>query len=118
LGNETYWRVYLKAAVQDGSQGEPLRDLPWDFRSRFGSDPRYYDQGGSWKDSTPSGYYVDFTALAADYGWQRTPALNNWRTYFPGIRFWQFENHQELTWEEAMVEIYSVQEILDAFGQR
>jgi TolB protein len=114
-GNETYWRVYLKTARQDGSQGEPLRDLPWDFGARFGFEPRYYDQGGKQKDDLPTGYYVDFTALAADYGWQRVPASENWRTYFPAIRFWHFHNRQAdgryLTWEEAMLEIYTADEI-------
>jgi TolB protein len=114
-GNETYWRVYLKTARQDGSQGEPLRNLPWDFRARFGFEPRYYDQGGKQKDVLPPGYYIDFTALAADYGWQRAPALENWRTYFPAIRFWHFQNREAdgryLTWEEAMLEIYTVDEV-------
>jgi TolB protein len=110
-GNETYWRVYLKTAVQDGSQGEPLRAIPWDFRARFGFEPRYYDQGGTLKASIPAGYYVDFTALAADYGWQRVPATDNWRTYFPAIRFWHYQNRQGLTWEAAMLELYRPSEI-------
>ena len=110
-GNETYWRVYLRTAQQDGSQGEPLRALPWDFRARFGFEPRYYDQGGTLKAAIPSGYYVDFTALAADYGWQRVPAADNWRTYFPAIRFWHFQNRQGLSWEAAMLEIYRPDEI-------
>jgi TolB protein len=106
VGLETYWRVYLKADAQDGSQGEPLRDLPWDFRARFGDEPQYYDEGGVFKDRIPAGYFVDFTALAADYGWQRVPAANNWRTFFPGILFWHYENRQALAWEEAMLEIH------------
>jgi hypothetical protein len=110
-GNETYWRVYLKTARQDGSQGEPLRAIPWDFRARFGFEPRYYDQGGTLKAAIPSGYYVDFTALAADYGWQRVPAADNWRTYFPAIRFWHFQNRQGLSWEAAMLELYRPDEI-------
>jgi TolB protein len=105
-GGDTYWRVYLKTALQDGSQGEPLRAVPWDFRARFGFEPRYYDQGGALKTDIPAGYYVDFTALAADYGWRRVPAGDNWRTYFPAIRFWHYQNRQGLTWEAAMLELY------------
>ncbi len=105
-GEATYWRLYLRADVQDGTQGEPLRDIPWDFRARYGSDPTYYDEGGRYKDRIPAGYYVDFTDLAADYGWARVPSAPNWRTYFPGIRFWQFEKREGLTWEAAMLEIY------------
>jgi TolB protein len=120
-GNETYWRVYLRTARQDGTQGEPLRDFPWDFRARSGFEPRYYDQGGKQKDALPSGYYVDFTALAADYNWQRVAAAENWRTYFPAIRFWHYQNRQangrSLTWEEAMLEIYTADEIRSLLEQ-
>ncbi len=38
-GNETYWRVYLRARYQDGSQGMPLADLPWNFTPRFDGNP-------------------------------------------------------------------------------
>lgn len=116
-GYQVFWRVMVKAAAQDGTQGEPLRELPWDFRARYGQDARYYDEGGKWKETIPAGYYVDLTALAADYGWQRVPADTAWRTYFPSIRFWHFEKTDGLTWSTAMTELYPVQELLDAFGE-
>lgn len=106
IGTETFWRIYIRTTAQDGSIGEPLRDIPWDFRARFGDEPRYYNEGGKLKDAIPSGYYLDFTALAADYGWERVPASNNWRTFFPGIHFWHYENRGDLTWADAMREIY------------
>jgi len=111
IGTQTYWRIYLRATAQDGSMGEPLRVLPWDFRARFGDEPRYYNEGGKLKDAIPAGYYVDFTALAADYGWQRVPASDNWRTFFPGIRFWHYENRGGLTWPAAMREIYRTEQL-------
>ncbi len=111
VGAETYWRIYLRATAQDGSMGEPLRAIPWDFRARYGNEPRYYNEGGKLKDAIPAGYYVDFTALAADYGWQRVPASDNWRTFFPGIRFWHYENRGDLTWAAAMREIYRADEL-------
>jgi TolB protein len=117
-GSETFWRVYLRTAVQDGTMGQPLRQLPWDFRARFGFDPQYYDQGGKTKDEIPTGYYLDFTALAADYGWIRVPAVERWHTFFQGIRYWHFENHQGLTWEEAMLEIYTADELEDTFNNQ
>jgi TolB protein len=110
-GNDTYWRVYLRAALQDGSQGEPLRQRSWDYEARYGEDPLYYDQGGKWKEKPPAGYYIDFTALAEDYGWTRVPAAPNWRTYFQGIRYWHFENQQGLSWDEALLEIFTIDEI-------
>jgi TolB protein len=117
IGSETFWRVYLRAEKQDGSQGEPLRQLPWDFRARFGAEASYFDEGGKVKDAIPAGYYVDFTALAADYGWQWLPSTTNWRTFFPGVRFWHYENRQGLTWPEAMLEIYTPEELIPIFGE-
>lgn len=114
--SEIYWRTYLRAATQDGTLGEPLREIPWDFRARFGAEPRYYDQGGKWKDVIPSGYYVDFTMLATDFGWQPTPAGDNWRTYFPVTNYWHYEKRQGLSWEQAMLELYTPEEILAAFN--
>jgi TolB protein len=115
-GTQTFWRIYLRTAAQDGSQGAPLRQRPWDFQARYDSDPRYYDQGGRLKGSIPAGYYVDFTALAADYGWERVPALENWHTYFQGIRYWHFEKRDGLTWDDAMREIYSEEELAGFVG--
>jgi hypothetical protein len=114
---QMYWRTFLRTAAQDGSQGEPLRDLPWDFRARYGAEPRYYDRGGKLKDTIPSGYYVDFTTLAADFGWTRVTASDNWRTYFPGALYWHYENRQDLTWEQAMLELYTPEEILANFNR-
>jgi len=78
IGGVTYWRVYIKAKVQDGTLGEPLRAIPWDLtaRSKGGLAAA---QGGELKSEAPAGYYVDFTTLAADYGWERRNALSNWR---------------------------------------
>ena len=117
IGADTYWRVYIRTAAQDGTQGEPLRDLPWNFQARFEDEPQYYEDGGVRKEAIPAGYYVDFTALAADYGWTWVPADKNWRTFFPGIRFWRYENHQGLTWEEAMLELYTEVELARVFGR-
>ncbi len=116
-GGGIYWRVYLRAAVQDGSLGEPLRRHSWDFRARYGDDPRYYDQGGKPKERVPAGYYVDLTALAADYGWERVAAGENWKTYYPAVRYWQFVKREGLSWEAAMREIYPSAEVAARFGE-
>jgi TolB protein len=111
LNGEVYWRVFVKTAVQDGTLGEPLRDLTWDFQARSGDDPSYYEQGGKWREAVPAGYYIDFTALAADYGWEWTPSNPNWRTFFPDIRFWHYEKQEGLTWEAAMRQLYTDDEL-------
>ena len=108
FGGQTYWRVYVLAALQDGTLGEPLREPPWDFNTRINGDPRTYDQGGSLRESIPSGYYVDFTQLASDYGFERLPALSNWRTFYLGTRLNEFVKREGLSWTGAMLELYPV----------
>ena len=106
FGGQTYWRVYVRSAEQNGSQGEPLRTPSWDFQIRYEGAPQFYDQGGRIKENIPPGYYVDFTQLAADYGFERVPALPNWRTYYHGVRFNEFVYRDHRNWMEAMLELY------------
>jgi len=105
-GSDTYWRLYLRPLKQDGSQGQPLTQTPWDFSARYSGDPLGYEQGGLPVSDPPPGYWVDFTALAQAYGWQRQPALPNWRTYFPGTRLGEFAFPDGLDWEGALLQLY------------
>ncbi len=105
FGAQTYWRLYLRAQLQDGSLGEPLRDEPWDLSARYDLDPRYYEQGGRYSD-VPPGYWVDVTSLAIQYGWERVPALQNWRTFYRGARFTEFTLTGGLDWYSAMLQLY------------
>lgn len=109
IGVETYWRVMVRVSddAQSGQLGEPLRHLPWDFASRTAGDVEAYDQGGRYRDEVPQGYYVDFTQLAADYGWQRVPAGRDWRANSNTINYWSFQKRDGLGWYEAMREIYT-----------
>ncbi len=109
FGAETYWRVYLKTRYQDGSQGAPINEQTWDLEARYGSDTQVYEQGGKTADKIPGGYWYDFTSLALSYGWERLPALPDWRTYFPGIRFNQFVFREGLDWKSAMLELYPLE---------
>ena len=112
FGGETYWGVFVRTSPQDGSLGEPLRLIPWDFQARFSGDPDGYDEGGAYKAVIPSGYYVDFTALAEDYGFHRLPALPSWRTFYPAVRFSEFAMTDGLDWMSAMLEIYPASAII------
>ncbi len=109
----TFWRVYLRVAetAQGGQLGEPLKRLPWDFASRTSGDPIGFEQGGKPKPAVPSGYYIDFTQLAEDYGWQRIASDRIWRQNFSGILYWQFVKHDNLTWNEAMLELFTQPQI-------
>lgn len=106
IGAETYWRLYVRAAKQDGSMGEPLRATPWNFEARFTDDVDAYSAGGRLRDAIPPGYYIDFTQIALIYGWTRTPSDLAWRSNWPSILFWQYEKRDGLDWWTAMLELY------------
>jgi TolB protein len=106
---ETYWRMYLKTAAQDGTQGEPLKDAPWDFSYRA----RWVvgkGEGGTPK-PVPYGFYVDFTELARQYGWERISSADSedldWKTNKLGAEYWHYQKTHGLNWYQAMREMYS-----------
>lgn len=113
FGAQTYWRVYIRSGIQDGSLGEPIHDAPWNLSARYELDPRTYEQGGEYA-PVPSGYWVDITALASAYNWERLPALPNWRTYYKGTRFTEFALTNGLDWYSAMRELYPVDALVTA----
>ncbi len=105
VAGQTYWRLYLKARYQDGSQGRPLDTPVWNLEARYTTDPYAYEQGGQWA-AIPPGYWVDFTDIALRFGWQRFSALSTWRTYYPATRFNIFGVTEGLDWNTAMSELY------------
>jgi TolB protein len=105
FGQQIYWRIYLRTTAQDGSQGMPLMQIPWDFSARA-SNSSAYENGGRVMDSIPGGYWLDLTTLAAQYGWERLPALTNWRTYYAGARYNELAFPQGLDWRNAMLQLY------------
>jgi len=108
----TTWRVMARVAQsgQDGSLGEPLRTVPWDFESRT-DDPEAFAEGGRLMESVPAGYYVDITQIMEDFGWERTQAGRTWRSNYSSVLFWQFQKTENLAWLDAMLQIYSDTEI-------
>jgi TolB protein len=109
IGVDTYWRVFLRVDdnSQSGQLGEPLRQMPWDFLAATeGGDVEAFNQGGRLRRDVPTGYYIDLTQLAADYGWLRQPAGTDWRANVQSRNYWMFVKHENLTWCQAMLEIY------------
>ena len=102
----TYWRVYVRTRFQDGSAGMPLHEQPWDFNARYSGSTTTYELGGSPLSAVLPGYWIDFTRLAASYGWQRLPALTDWRAAFASARFNEFVFTAGLDWQSAMLELY------------
>lgn len=115
IGFRTYWRVYLRTARQDGSMGQPVHDAPWDLKARLAGGLAARE-GGELKQEVPLGYYVDFTELAADFGWERVPANNSWRHQWAATNWWQFHKTQGLSWLDAMLELYRRDQIEAVFG--
>jgi TolB protein len=115
IGGVTYWRVYIKAKEQDGSQGEPLRVAPWDLSTRS-SGGLATAQGGELKEEIPEGYYVDFTTIAADYGWERRNALSNWRSSYYDVEWWHFQKTEGMSWYKCMEELYTTEAISESYG--
>lgn len=111
IGGQTYWRIYLRTAAPGGGMGQPLTQNPWDFAARYSGVESSYQAGGQLADEVPAGYWIDFTALAADYGFERLPAQANWRSFFPSTLFNQFVLRDGLSWRDAMLQLYSAEEI-------
>jgi TolB protein len=112
LGPDLYWRIYLRTAKQDGSQGEPLKENPWLFWWHIvpAEDPEAYDAGGK-RLAIPAGYYVDVTALAKRHGWERIAAYAidgdyHWNVDSNGTEYWHYERTDGLIWWQAMAQIY------------
>jgi TolB protein len=110
---ETFWRVYLRAAAQDGTMGEPLKQAPWDlsYTARWIINP---GQGGTFK-PVPYGFYVDYTELAQQYGWTRISSHDDpdfdWKSDKIGAEYWHSQQTQGLAWYPAMRQVYSASDL-------
>jgi TolB protein len=105
----TMWRMHLRAAAQDGSVGRPLTEPGWTFAAGSG-DPDLAAAGGRRGNHVPEGYWLDFTAVAARYGWNRIPSLarsgQDWRRNWSAIDYWHYERRDRLSWFAAAREVY------------
>jgi len=122
LGEQVYWRLYLRAAKQDGSMGEPLRENPWRFWWHIvpAEDPQAYDAGGK-RLGIPAGYYVDVTALGKLHGWERIACYAiegdyHWNTDSNGTEYWHYERTDGLAWWDAMLQIYPLETVEQHVG--
>jgi TolB protein len=124
---ETYWRVLLRCTDQTGRCGRPVVDTPWNYSARARTQVAP-EQGGLEK-AIPSGYYVDMTALAREYGWQRISSYDDdeygWTWHFLAFEYWHYQKRLEgdsvngtgsgvANWYQAMQDVYP-QETLDRY---
>jgi hypothetical protein len=122
LGENVYWRMYLRAAAQDGTQGEPLKENPWQYWWHIvpDDDPGAYDAGGR-RLPVPPGYYVDITSIAKRHGWNRIACYAieddyHWLTDSNGTEYWHYERTDGLIWWEAMLQLYSPEMLHEHVG--
>jgi TolB protein len=126
--SNSYWRVFLRCTDQSGRCGRPLVANPWDYstRARTVIAP---EQGGIEKENL-SGYYVDFTALGREYGWERISSYDDeefgWTWNFIAFEYWHYQKLEavgpgrtgRLTWYQAMSEVYPPDELNKYFTWR
>ena len=117
LGEQLYWRMYLRTAKQDGTQGEPLKDNPWLHWWHIvpEHDPEAYDAGGK-RQPIPGGYYADVTAIAKRHGWERIACYAiegdyHWNTDSNATEYWHYERTDGMVWWDAMQQIYPSEEL-------
>jgi TolB protein len=116
---ETYWRVLLRCVDQSGGCGRPVTDPPWNYSARARTQAAA-EQGGLEK-VIPAGYYVDMTALARKYGWERISAYDDgdygWTWHFLAFEYWHYQKRLEgdsptgngsgvANWYQAMRDVY------------
>jgi TolB protein len=119
IGGQTYWRLFMKAAMQDGSVGSPLKTQPWDLSGR--ARRKFPNDGGSWK-AIPYGYYVDVSDIFRDAGWERISSIDreefSWRWNFMALEYWHHQFRNGLTWYEAMTEMYPTPDVDELYSWR
>ena len=111
FGSSTFWRIFIRTNDQHGAQGLPLHSYYWDFNARFSGSNFYYENGGAISGNIPGGYWIDFTELAAAYGWIRFPAQSHWQFSESAARYQLFAFTQGLSLQSALLELYSASEI-------
>jgi TolB protein len=122
LGEQVYWRMFLRTAKQDGTQGEPLKENPWLHWWHIvpEHEPEAYDAGGK-RLAIPSGYYADITALAKRHDWERIACYAiegdyHWNTDSNGTEYWHYERTDSLIWWDAMLQLYAPETLEEHVG--
>ncbi|MCR4406100.1 MAG: DPP IV N-terminal domain-containing protein [Anaerolineae bacterium] len=121
IGQQIHWRLFIKCAAQDGTQGEPMTVGEWRFWWNVDRslEPEIYEQGGE-PLLPPEGYFVDLTAIAHKYGWERIAAYDeedySWKFDTLGTEYWHYQRTDGLTWYAAMQEIYSEETLREDYA--
>jgi len=122
---ETYWRIFLRCLDQSGQCGRPLTANAWNYSARARTEIAP-EQGGIEKPNI-TGYYVDMTEMAREYGWDRISSYDDvdysWTWHFLAFEYWHYQKRLEHNpssgigagnWYQAMQQVYP-QETLDRY---
>ncbi len=122
---ETFWRTYLRCRDQSGRCGRPITANAWNYgpRARTEIAP---GQGGIEK-TIETGYYVDMTAIAREYDWERISSYDDedysWTWNFTAFEYWHYQQRffeetdstrSTANWYQAMQQVYP-QETMDRY---
>lgn len=118
----TYWRILLRCADQSGRCGRPVIDNMWNYSTEARTKIAPEQGGVERADAYLSGYYVDFTALAREYGWERISSYDDkdygWTWHFLAFEYWHYQKRfadpaarfqsasHATNWYESMAEVY------------
>ena len=122
---ETYWRIFMRCLDQSGQCGRPLTANAWNYSARARTEIAP-EQGGIEKPNL-TGYYVDMTEMAREYGWDRISSYDDvdysWTWHFLAFEYWHYQKRLEDNpgsgseagnWYQAMQQVYP-QETLDQY---
>lgn len=124
----TYWRVFLRCVDQSGRCGRPLTANAWDYSDEARTEIAPEEGGVEKKNLT--GYYVDFTALAREYGWEPISSYDDidysWTWHFLAFEYWHYQKtlrtgagpHRHSNWYRAMSEVYPAKTLEKYFTWR
>ncbi|MCJ7718013.1 MAG: hypothetical protein MUO54_16040, partial [Anaerolineales bacterium] len=97
-------------------QGLPLHNFAWDLNARYSGSNRNFENGGALSKNIKDGYWIDFTELAAVFGWKRFPAQSYWQYTESAARYQYFAYTQGLNLKTALLELYSPQDVQTITG--
>ena len=79
---DTYWRIYCKTELQDGTQGVKFTK----------GQVKYYVFQGNKEVDIPAGYYIDLTEIIESKGtFERIKAQSQWEQNYNKTEWWHFQ---------------------------
>jgi len=108
VDQKTYWRIYCKTTLQDGTQGTKFTK----------GQVKYHVFSTNKPFDIPAGYYIDLTALIESKGtFERIKAQSGWETTYNKTEWWHFQyklDKQETFLDEMELIGYTEKQLREA----